>query len=154
MYNNCSGGPHPRSPAVETTRDSEALQKRFLNEGNGEQACQNDNAVPACMAAATNNPNDIRGSEEGLYAVGSRAQAVHHPRHTHTCAYTRPALPTTTTLLVRGSVIRWRVASSPGHRGMSNPCPDCSLGNYWQNTRTIACWALIMCTRHRQPRGN
>lgn len=32
---------------------------------------QNDNAAPACMAAATNNPNDIRGSEKGLYTVGS-----------------------------------------------------------------------------------
>lgn len=55
------------------------------------------------MAAATNNPNDIRGSEEGLYAVGSWAQAGPlPPPHTHT----HPSLATTT-LLVRSSVIRW-----------------------------------------------
>lgn len=64
-----------------TTRGSESLQKRIINEGNREQACQNDNAIPACMAAATNNPNDIRGSEEGLYIVGSWAQAGPLPPH-------------------------------------------------------------------------
>lgn len=48
------------------------------------------------MAAATNNPNDIRGSEEGLYA--GLWPVPSPPPH--------PSLATTT-LLVRGSVIRW-----------------------------------------------
>lgn len=55
------------------------------------------------MAAATNNPNDIRGPEEGLYAVGSWARASLPPTPHPLLA----TATTTTTTLVRGSVIRW-----------------------------------------------
>lgn len=99
----------------------------MLNEGNREQACQNDNAVPACMAAATNNPNDIRGSEEGLYAVDSwaRTGSPTNPPSPH------PSLATTT-LVVRGSVIRWLSLSQVAQ--VTEACPTLVL---------IAPWGII-----------
>lgn len=56
---------------------SGSQHQRILNEANGEHICQNDNTVPACMAAATTNPNDIRGS---VGALGLRlAPPPEHP---------------------------------------------------------------------------
>lgn len=100
-----------------------------------------DYTVPACMAASTNNPNDIRGYE-GLLGSGRSPPPY--------------IAPLQQPLLVRGSVIR--LLSLLQVAQATEACPILVLIAPWgfidKTQGALHVWALIMCTTHTQPQGN